>query len=103
MTIQINDPWFESLYTKEFGANSTKFVEEIKALLVEKYQKEKRVVDLLHQYKDANISIGKIAENLHIDREVVLALLRKHNIDFVDYSLVDEKRNVDDFLEEFKK
>lgn len=103
MTIQINDPWFESLYTKEFGANATKFVEEIKALLVERYKKEKRVVALLHQYRDANISIGKIAENLHIDREEVLALLKKHNIDFVDYSLEDEKRNVDDFLEEFKK
>ncbi|MCK5855198.1 MAG: UPF0175 family protein [Sulfurovaceae bacterium] len=75
----------------------------MKALLVERYQKEKRVVALLHQYRDANISIGKIAENLHIDREEVLALLRKHDIDFVDYSLEDEKRNVDDFLEDFKK
>ena len=103
MTIQIDDPWFESLYTKEFGANSTKFVEEIKSLLVERYQKEKRVVALLHQYQDANISIGKIAENLHIDREEVLALLKKYNIDFVDYSLENEKENVDAFLEEFKK
>ena len=42
----------------------------------------KRVVALLYQYEDANISIGKIAENLHIDREEVLALLSKHNIDF---------------------
>ncbi|CAA6819631.1 MAG: Unknown protein [uncultured Sulfurovum sp.] len=103
MTIQINDPWFESLYTKEFGANTTKFVDEIKVLLVERYQKEKRILALLHQYQDANISIGKIAENLYIDREEVLALLRKHNIDFVDYSLEDEKKNIDDFLEEFKK
>ncbi|HFU75385.1 MAG TPA: hypothetical protein ENK66_03985 [Arcobacter sp.] len=103
MTIQINDPWFETLYTKEFGSNTTKFVEEIKALLVERYQKEKRIVALLHQYQDANISIGKIAENLNIEREEVLALLRKNNIDFVDYSLDDEKRNVNDFLEEFQK
>jgi len=103
MTIHIDDPWFESLYTKEFGANTTKFVEEIKSLLVERYKKEQRVVALLHQYRDTHISIGRIAENLHIDREEVLALLRKHNIDFVDYSLEDEKRNVDDFLEEFKK
>ncbi len=58
---------------------------------------------LLHQYQDANISIGKIAENLHIDGEEVLALLRKHNINFVDYSLENEKKNIDDFLEEFKK
>ncbi len=103
MTIQINDPWFESLYTKEFGANATKFVEEIKALLVERYQKEKRVLALLHQYADANISIGKISENLNIDREEVLALLRKHEIAFVDYGLKEEKQNVDDFLAEFKK
>ena len=100
MTIQINDPWFEALYNKEFGSNATKFVEEIKSLLVEKYQKEKRVVALLHQYAEANISIGKIAENLHIGREEVLALLKKHNIDFVDYSLAEEKQNVDDFLKE---
>ena len=103
MTIQIDDPWFESLYTKEFGSNASKFVEEIKSLLVERYQKEKRVLALLHQYQDANISIGKIAENLHVDREEVLALLGKHDIDFVDYNLEDEKKNVDDFLEEFKK
>ena len=102
MTIQINDPWFENLYYKEFGANATKFVEEIKSLLVERYKKEKRVEALLHQYKNSNISIGKIAENLHIDREEVLALLRKHNIDFVDYGLEEEKKNVDDFLEKFK-
>ena len=103
MTIQINDPWLESLYIKEFGSNTTKFVEEIKALLVERYQKEKRVIALLHQYADANISIGKIAENLQIDREKVLALLKKNNIDFVDYNLEEEKRNIDDFLEEFHK
>jgi len=103
MTIQINDPWFETLYTKEFGANATKFVEEIKALLVERYQKEKRVISLLHQYQNADISIGKIAENLHINREEVLTLLKKHNIDFVDYSLKEEKQNIDSFLAEFKK
>jgi len=103
MTIQIDDPWFESLYTKEFGSNTTKFVEEIKSLLVQRYQKEKRVEALVHQYKDSNISIGKIAENLHITREEVLALLKKNNIDFVDYNFEDEKKNVNDFLKEFKK
>jgi len=102
-TIQISDPWFENLYHQEFGANSAKFIETIKSLLVERYQKEKRIVSLLHQYKDSKISIGKIAENLNIDREKVLSLLAKHNIDFVDYSLEDEKRNVDDFLLELKK
>ena len=71
-------------------------------MLVERYHKEKKLISLLHQYRDSNISLGKIAENLQIDKEEVLALLKKHSIDFVDYSLEDEKRNVDDFLEEFK-
>ena len=95
MTIQINDPWFENLYYKEFGANATKFIDEIKTLLVERYQREKQVVSLLRQYQDAKISIGKIAENLHIDREKVLA---QHNIDFVDYDMGEEKRNIDGFM-----
>jgi len=102
-TIQISDPWFENLYKREFEANPTKFIETIKSLLVERYQKEKRVISLLHQYKNSEISIGKIAENLNIDREKVLSLLAKHNIDFVDYSLEDEKRNIDDFLVELKQ
>jgi len=102
-TIQISDPWFENLYNREFEANPKKFIETIKTLLVEKYQKEKRVVFLLSQYKDAQLSIGKIAENFHISREKVLSLLAQHNIDFVDYSLVDEKKNVDDSLLELKK
>jgi predicted HTH domain antitoxin len=104
MTIQINDPWFENLYYKEFGANTTKFIDEIKMLLVERYQREKQVISLLHQYQDSKISIGKIAENLHIDKEKVLALLAQHNIDFVDYDMGEEKRNIDDFMcAKFKK
>ena len=73
-TIQISDPWFEALYKREFEDNPTKFIETIKTLLMEKYQKEKRVVFLLNQYKDAQISIGKIAENLNIGMEEVLSL-----------------------------
>ena len=102
-TIQISDPWFENLYNREFEANPTKFIETIKTLLVEKYQKEKRVVSLLQQYKNSQISIGKIAENLNIEREKVLSPLAQHKIDFVDYNLADEKKNVDDFLLELKK
>jgi len=45
MTIQINDPWFENLYYKEFEA--------------------------------------------------------KHNIDFVEYDMVEERSNIDDFRVEF--
>ncbi len=103
MTIQINDPWFESLYRTEFGANSTKFLETIKSLLIEKNQREKRVVALLNQYKNAEISIGKIAENLNISREEVLELLSKYNIDFVDYSWEEEQKNVNAFLSEIQR
>ena len=100
MTIQINDPWFESLFRTEFGANSTKFLETIKSLLIEKNQRDKRIVTLLNQYKNTEISIGKIAENLNISREEVLELLSKHNIDFVDYSWEKEQKNVNAFLAE---
>ena len=103
MTIQINDPWFESLFRTEFGANSTKFLETIKSLLIEKNQRDKRVVALLNQYKNAEISIGKIAENLNISREEVLELLSKHNIDFVDYSWEKEQKNVNAFLSEIQR
>jgi predicted HTH domain antitoxin len=103
MTIHINDPWFENLYYKEFGANTTKFIDEIKMLLTEKYQREKQIISLLHQYQDAKISIGQIAENLHIDREKILALLAQHNIDFADYDMNEEKKNIDDFMAELKK
>ncbi len=103
MTIQINDPWFESLFRTEFDANSTKFLETIKSLLIEKNQREKRVVALLNQYKNSEISIGKIAENLNISREEVLELLSKHNIDFVDYSWEKEQKNVNAFLSEIQR
>jgi len=38
MTIQINDPWFENLYYKEFGGDKDKFLVEIKEILMQKYQ-----------------------------------------------------------------
>ena len=103
MTIQINDPWFENLYTKEFGANTNRFIAEIKMLLVEKHQREAHLVSLLQQYKDSQISIGKIAQNLHIDREKVLALLTQHGIDFVDYDMGEEKQYINDFMREIQK
>jgi len=102
-TIQINDPWFESLYKSEFGANPTKLIETVKALLTEKNQREKKIITLLQQYQDAEISIGKIAENLNLDREEVLALLEKYDMDLVDYSWKEEQKNVDAFLDEIRK
>jgi len=103
MTIQINDPWFESLYRTEFNANSKKFIETIKSLLIEKNQREKRIIALLKQYKNSQISIGKIAENLNISREDVLKLLSEHHIDFVDYSWKEEQKNINDFLSEIQR
>ncbi len=50
-----------------------------------------QIVSLLHQYQEAKISIGQIAQKLHIDREQVLALLAQHKIDFVDYDMAEEK------------
>jgi len=56
MTININDPWFENLYNIEFEANASKFIEEIKTLFVDKYQREKKIVSLFDKY---NIDVGK--------------------------------------------
>jgi len=103
MTLQINDPWFENLYYKEFGANATKFIEEIKELFIDRYKREKQIFYLLQQYQEANISLGQIAQNLHIDKEKVLDLLAEYNIDFVDYDMTEERKNIDDFISELKK
>ena len=56
-----------------------------------------------NDYKNSEISIGKIAENLNISREEVLELLSKHNIDFVDYSWEKEQKNVNAFLSEIQR
>ena len=79
MTIQINDPWFENLYHKEFGADTRKFLEEIKMLLIKKYQSR-----LSHE------EIQKIVENSQrIEgykpvsekiQEEAKALMKKHNV-----------------------
>ena len=98
MTININDPWFENLYNREFEANASKFIEEIKTLFIDKYQREKKIVSLLNQYQKSNISIGEIAKKLYIDKEEVLSLFDKYNIDFVDYDMEEERGNIDDFI-----
>lgn len=99
--VEINDPWFESVYKSEFNANPAKFLETFKILLSEKYRREKKTVNLLKKYSEAKISVGKIAENLNIDREEVWALMKKYNIDLVDYSWKDEVKNVDNFLSNY--
>ena len=99
--VEINDPWFESVYRSEFNANPVKFLETFKILLLEKHRREKKTVSLLKKYAKAEMSVGKIAENLGIDREEVWALMKKYNVDLVDYSWKDEAKNVDNFLSNY--
>jgi len=99
--VEINDPWFESVYKSEFNANPTKFSETFKTLLSEKHRREKKIVSLLKRYSEAKISVGKIAEKLNIDREEVWALMKKYNVDLVDYSWQDEAKNIDNFLSNY--
>ena len=75
--VEINDPWFESVYKSEFNANPIKFLETFKILLSEQHQREKKIVMLLKRYSEAKVSVGKIADNLNINRDEVLELMKK--------------------------
>lgn len=96
--VEIDDPWFESVYKSEFNANPTKFLETFKTLLSEKHRREKKTVRLLKRYSEAKISVGKIAENLNIDRDEVLELMRKHNIYLVDYDFSEEEKTLSKYI-----
>jgi len=97
-TLPMNDPWIEALYKLEFNANPTEFLEKIKKLFTEDKKREKRVVELLKQYENSEISVGKIAENLNIDREDVLELMKKHNIYLVDYDFAEDEQSIEKYL-----
>ena len=97
-TIPMTDPWVDKIYRVEFNADPTKFFEKIKKLLTEDKKKEKRVVELLKQYENAEISVGKIAEKLDLNREDVLDLFEKYDVNLVDYNWADEEKNIDIFL-----
>ena len=99
--VEINDPWFESVYKSEFNANPRKFLETFKTLLSEQHRREKKIVTLLKKYSEAKISVGKIAENLNMDREEVWDLMKKYNIDLVDYSWENEEKNINNFLSSY--
>jgi len=92
MNVEINDPWFESVYKSEFNASPTKFLETFKTLLSEQHRREKKIVSLLKKYSEAKISVGKIAENLTIDRDGVLELMQKHDIYLVDYDFEEDEK-----------
>lgn len=96
--IPMTDPWVDNIYRVEFNADPTKFFEKVRKLLTEDKKKEKKIVALLKQYENAEISVGKIAEKLDITRDDVLDLFEKHDVDLVDYNWDDEEKNIDIFL-----
>ena len=98
MSVEINDPWFESVYKSEFDANPVKFLETFKILLSEKHSREKKIVNLLQRYSESKISVGKIAEKLNLDREEVWALMKKHHIYLVDYDFVEDDKTLSKYL-----
>jgi predicted HTH domain antitoxin len=55
-------------------------------------------VELLKQYENSEISVGKIAENLNIEREDVLQLLEKYNIYLVDYDFEEDEKTIKKYL-----
>ena len=97
-TLPMSDPWIEALYKVEFNANPTKFLKKIKKLFTEDKKREKRIVELLKQYENSEISVGKIAENLNIDRDDVLKLMEKHNIYLVDYDFAEDEQTIAKYL-----
>ena len=97
-TLPMSDTWIEALYKVEFNANPTEFLEKIKKLFTEDKKREKRVVELLKQYENSEISVGKIAENLNIDRDDVLKLMEKHNIYLVDYDFSEDEQTIEKYL-----
>ena len=94
----MTDPWIEALYKIEFNANPTAFLEKIKKLFTEDKKREKRVIELLKQYENSEISVGKIAEKLNIDREDVLRLMENHNIYLVDYDFAEDEKTIEKYL-----
>jgi predicted HTH domain antitoxin len=77
-------------------------LEKFKKLFIQEEQREEKTIALLKQYQEAKISVGKIAENLNIDREEVLELMREHNIDLVDYNWANEEKNIEKYLTNLK-
>jgi DNA-directed RNA polymerase specialized sigma subunit len=96
--IPMTDPWVDNIYKVEFNADPIKFFEKIKRLLTEDKKKEKRVVELLKQYENAEISVGKIAEKLNVTRDDVLNLMEEHNVYLVDYDFSEDEKTIEKYL-----
>ena len=97
-TLPMTDPWIEALYKVEFNANPTEFLEKIKKLFTEDKKREKRTVELLKQFENSEISVGKIAENLNINRDDVLDLMKKHDVYLVDYDFSEDEKSIEKYL-----
>jgi DNA-directed RNA polymerase specialized sigma subunit len=97
-TLPITDPWIEALYKVEFNANPSAFLEKIKKLFAEEKKREKKIISLLKQYESAKISVGKIAQELNIDKEEVLRLMKEHNIYLVDYDFSEDEKTIKKYL-----
>lgn len=96
--IPMIDPWVDSVYKVEYNADPKKFLEKIRKLLTEDKKREKRILELLKQYENAEISVGKIAEKLAISRDEVLDLFEKYDVALVDYDWAEEEKNIEQFL-----
>jgi predicted DNA-binding protein YlxM (UPF0122 family) len=96
--IPMTDPWVDNIYRVEFNADPTKFFEKIRKLLTEDKKREKRVVELLKQYENAEISVGKIAEKLNITKDDVLDLMEKHDVYLVDYDFAEDEKTIEKYL-----
>ena len=79
MTIHISDPWFENLYHKEFGSNKTQFIEEIKMLLIEKYQARLSSEEIEKIVENSQRIEGyePISKKLELEVE---AFMKEHNV-----------------------
>jgi len=96
--IPMTDPWVDNIYRVEFNADPTKFFEKIRKLLTEDKKREKRVVELLKQYENAEISVGKIAEKLNITKDDILDLMEKHDVYLVDYDFAEDEKTIEKYL-----
>jgi hypothetical protein len=77
MTIQIDDPWLENFYHEEFGANRAKFIEEVKILLMKKYQPRLSRQEIQKAVENSQRIEGyePISKELEVE-----AFMKEHNV-----------------------
>jgi hypothetical protein len=79
MIIQINDPWFESIYYKEFGGDKDKFLAEIKEILMQKYQSKLSKEEIKKIVENSQRIEGYEPVSKEIEEEAK-ALIRRYNV-----------------------